>query len=106
MVLLAASLYLILTFFLTFIGIERQNQGFRIFLISLLLTPIVGIGYILFKKRNFSRVSYYYCDECDYIFPEKSKFCPICEEEGAKVRLKKYVSPYKATKKIRIVNFA
>lgn len=106
MVLLVASLYLILTFFLTFIGIERQNQGFRIFLISLLLTPLVGIGYILFKKRNYSKVSYYYCDECDYIFPERIKHCPICEEQGEKVKLKRYVSPYKVTNKIQTVNYA
>ena len=106
MVLLAATLYLILTFFLTFVGIERQNQGYRVFLISLLLTPLVGLGYILFKKRNFSKVRYYYCDECDYIFPERSKYCPICAELGEKVRLKRYVSPHKITGKIQSVSFA
>lgn len=95
MVLIATTLYVTLTIVLTLFGIERQNQGLRVFFISLLLTPLVGIVYMLFTRKNHSKMHFYYCHECEYIFPEKIKNCPICEEIGIKSRLTKYESPFK-----------
>lgn len=100
MVLIATTLYITLTIILTLFGLERQNQGLRVFLISLLLTPLVGIGYMLFSKKNHTRIHFYYCNDCDYIFPAKMRHCPMCEENGQKTRLVKYVSPYKLSDKL------
>ncbi len=105
MILLGVSVYLIVTFFLTFVGIERQNEGLKIFIISLLLTPIAGLFYMITKKKNYTRINYYYCDQCDYIFPVKMKICPCCKEEGKKVRLIRYQSPYRFTDKIEVAEF-
>jgi hypothetical protein len=106
MILIGVSIYLIITFFLTFIGIERQNEGLKIFIISLLLTPVAGLFYMITKKKNYKRINYYYCDRCEYIFPVKMKTCPCCEEEGEKVRLVRYQSPYRVKENIKMAEFA
>jgi uncharacterized paraquat-inducible protein A len=98
-------LYVVITFVLTAAGIEKQNQGLRFFFISLLLTPIVGLLYLFSQRKKVSRIKHYYCSECDYIFPEKMRHCPICAEKGKKVRLTKYVSPYNFSKKIKTIEF-
>jgi len=105
MILIAVSIYLIVTFFLTLFGIEKQNEGLKIFILSLLLTPVVGFFYIMNKKKNTGRIHYSYCCECDYIFPVKMKNCPCCAEEGRKVKLERYVSPYNIGDKIQMANF-
>jgi len=102
MVLIASTLYITLTIVLTLFGLERQNQGLRVFLISLLLTPLVGIGYMIFTKRNHSRIRFYYCKNCEYIFPTRIRHCPICEEKDLKVKLIKYESPYKLVNQIHV----
>jgi len=104
MVLIATTLYIVLTIILTLFGLERQNQGLRVFLISLLLTPLVGIGYMLITKKNHSKIHFYYCKECDYIFPTRLRHCPICEEKGISSKLVKYVSPYDISEKILITD--
>jgi hypothetical protein len=106
MILLGVSVYLVVTFFLTFIGIERQNEGLKIFIISLLLTPVAGMFYMITKKKNYARINYFYCKRCDYIFPVRMKHCPCCVEEGEKVRLVRYQSPYKVKEVVEIADFA
>ena len=93
-------LYLIISFLLTLFSIHRENEGLKIFLISLLLTPVTGLIYIVIRKKNYKRVHFYYCPECDYIYPVKMKYCPICEENGKRVKLIRYNSPYKVSDKI------
>lgn len=106
MLLIVISLYLIISFLLTLFSIQKENEGLKIFLISLLLTPVTGLIYIIFKKKSYKKVHFYYCSECDYVFPVKMKYCPICEEQGKRVKLVKYNSPYKISDKIIITNFS
>jgi len=106
MVLIIISLYLIISFLLTLFSLQKENEGLKIFLISLLLTPVTGLIYIIFKKKSYKKVHFYYCPECDYVFPVKMKYCPICEEHGKRVKLFKYNSPYKISDKIIITNFS
>jgi len=100
------AIYLVVTFILTAIGIERYSEGLKIFITSLLLTPFVGLVLMLRQKRSSSRISYYYCKECDYIFPVKMTNCPICAEQHKKIRLTKYTSPNDVTKSIKTLNVA
>ncbi len=81
-------------------GIEKQAEGMKIFLISLFLTPLVGLFYLYGKKNRTSQIRYYHCHECDYIYPVKMKDCPICMEKGVRVKLRKYQSPYLIADKI------
>ena len=106
MVYLVVIIYLVVTILLTLIGIGRQNEGLKIFLISLLLTPIAAGGYMLFRKKNYKKIQFYHCSRCDYIFPTKIKYCPICEEKGHRVKLVRYKSPYPVAEEIQVTNFA
>lgn len=106
MVILVVLIYLIVTVLLTLIGIGRQNEGLKIFLISLLLTPVAAGVYMLFRKKNYKKIQFYYCSECDYIFPLKIKYCPICDEKGQRVKLVKYKSPFNVSEKIQSTTFA
>ncbi len=106
MILFIVAVYLIVTFLLTVIGIEKQSEGLKIFIISFLLTPLAGLIFMLRQRRVASRISYYYCNECDYIFPVKMSHCPICAEQHKKIRLTKYVSPNDVTKNIKNLRLA
>lgn len=106
MVYLVVIIYLVVTVLLTMIGIGRQHEGLKIFLISLLLTPIVAGGYMMFRKKNYKKIQFYHCSNCDYIFPTRIKYCPICEEKGIRVKLDRYRSPYPVAQKIQLSNFA
>lgn len=106
MIVFIIAIYLIITFLLTAFGFERQNEGIKIFIISVLLTPIAGLIYVMREKRRVSKISYYYCHECDYIFPVKMSHCPICAEQHKKIRLTRYVSPNDVTNKIGSLNLA
>ncbi len=106
MLILLIAVYLLITFILTVLGIEKQTEGLKIFFISLFLTPLVGLIYIYSKKTKSSRISYYHCHDCDYIYPVKMRNCPICLENGVKIRLKKYQSPYKVSEEIGTLSLA
>ena len=106
MILFIVAIYLIITFLLTAFGVEKQNEGLKIFVISILLTPIAGLIYMMREKRRASKISYFYCHECDYIFPVKMSHCPICAEQNKKIRLTKYVSPNDVTHEIGSLKLA
>ena len=106
MIIYIIAIYLVITFILTAIGIEKYSEGLKIFITSLLLTPFVGLILMLRQKRRSSRINYYYCDECDYIFPVKMSHCPICAEQHRKIKLIKYSSPVSVTKNIKTLNVA
>lgn len=101
MIIFIVVIYLIVTFIFTAIGIDKQSDVLRIFTISLFLTPLIGMFFIIRHKKRSSKITYYYCSECDYIFPVKMSNCPICAENNKRIKLTKYVSPYDATKLIR-----
>ena len=97
MLIIVIGAYLLITFILTIIGLERNSEGLKVFILSLILTPLFGMVYLLKERRKAGKISYYYCKECDYIYPLKMKHCPICMEKGKKVKLVKYESPHKLT---------
>lgn len=105
MVILIAVIYILLSIALSIAGIEKLNEGTKIFIISLLLTPFVGAGYLIIKKRHSTKIHFYFCSECKYIFPVRIRHCPICEENGIKVRLKSYHSPYEFPKLIEHIRY-
>ena len=100
MILLYTFLYITINAILSILGVDNHQEMLKVFFIGLLLTPVAGIGYLIFRKRNQRRIHFYYCEQCDYIFPVKMKNCPICEEQGKKVKLLPYKSPYHLNTKI------
>ncbi len=106
MLIIAIGIYLIITFLLTVIGIERHSEGIKIFLLSLFLTPLYGLFFLIKEKNKAVKIHYYYCDECQYIYPVKLKHCPVCQEKGKKVKLIKFENPHKLTKLYKQLSLA
>ncbi len=94
MLILAIAIYLVITFLLTVFKIESQEEGIKFFFLSIILTPVYAV-FVNLKAKRTSRMFYYHCKECQNVFPVKLKHCPICEEQGVKVKLIEYENPYK-----------
>ncbi len=97
MLIAAIGIYIIITFLLTVIGIERHSEGFKIFMLSLILTPVYGLFLLIKGRHKAVKIHYYYCEECRYIYPVKLKYCPVCQEKNIKVKLIKFENPHKLT---------
>ena len=106
MLIIAIGVYLIITFLLTVIGIERHSEGLKIFILSLVLTPLYGLFLLVKNRHRAVKVHYYYCSECEYIYPVKLKYCPVCREKGEKVKLVKFENPHKLTKLYKQLSLA
>ncbi len=106
MLIVAIGIYLVITFILTAIGIERQNEALKMFLMGLVLTPAYGLSLLIKERRKSMKIQYYYCEECHYIFPVKLKHCPVCHEKGKKVKLIKFENPHKLTKLYKQLSLA
>lgn len=94
MTLLIVTLYLIVSILISATGYNTYGEGLKIFMLSLLLTPFAGLIYLLVKKKRMNRIRFYHCHHCEYVFPVKMTHCPICEERGYKIKLKKFKSPH------------
>ncbi len=106
MLLYGVIVYLLITFIFTLFGINRQSEALKLFLISLLLTPVTGAIWMFKNRPKSKNIHYYYCNECQYVYPIKMGNCPICAEKGKKVKLKKYKSPYNFSKSLQKLTLA
>ncbi|MBE0650437.1 MAG: hypothetical protein IH595_06320 [Bacteroidales bacterium] len=93
MLIIGIAIYLVISFLLTVLKIESNAEGLKFFFLSIILTPVYALVVNL-KSKKISKMYYYYCKECGYVFPVKLKHCPVCEENGVKVKLLEYESPH------------
>jgi len=98
MIINAIIVYLIIIFLITVIGIEIPGEALKIFLSSLVLTPLYGLFILLREQNKSNKVRFYHCNHCEYVYPVKLTYCPLCEEKGLKVKLLNYENPNKLTK--------
>ena len=106
MLLYGIAIYLVITFIFTLFGVDRQSEVVKLFIISLVLTPIAGTFWLFKNRPQSQKINYYYCEECNYIYPVKMGHCPICAEKGKNVRLTKYKSPYNFAKNLQKLTVA
>ena len=89
-IILLSVLYLILSFAIASQAKKTQLSFFQLVLISIFLTPIIGLIFYLKTKKRFAYHVYQYkCPRCKYFFTENHSICPHCEKDGYKVPLKK-----------------
>jgi len=84
-------LYTIVVYLFSRLGKTREIGPRRLFLISFFLTPIMGLAFLLSsnERKMFTyHEQNYKCDKCGYTFSEPYDFCPFCEKEGRKHKLK------------------
>ena len=92
LLILIIVVYLVWVVALVYLSRDRDVGGPKILLISLFLTPIVGLLFFLGsseRKMNIYHVAQYQCRRCKYHFTEESEFCPNCASEGVKQPLEK-----------------
>jgi hypothetical protein len=84
-------LYTIIVYWFSRFGKNREIGPRRLFLISFFLTPIMGLAFYFSsneRKLNPYTEQNYKCDNCGYTFAEEYDYCPFCEKEGRKHKLK------------------
>ena len=84
-------LYTIVVYWFSRFGKNREIGPRRLFLISFFLTPIMGLAFYFSsneRKLNTYTEENYKCDKCGYTFSENYDYCPFCEKEGRRYKLK------------------
>jgi len=83
--------YIIIAYLFSRLGKHREIGTRRLFIISLLLTPVLGIAFLAMsqqRKLNLYTEERFKCEECGYVFSEAHDVCPFCEKEGKLSELK------------------
>lgn len=83
--------YVIVVFLFSLLGAKREIGKKRLFWVSLILTPVIGLAFLLssqHRKLTLYTEERYKCNECGYVFSEYHEYCPFCEKEGHKHVLK------------------
>lgn len=81
------AIYFFLVATLTFLAKDKKAGQLKVFLISLLFTPITGLIVYLTSKPLLQYKTTYECPECHFEFDTHSEYCPLCEFKGKKVEL-------------------
>lgn len=85
-------LYIVVVFLFSRLAEKRDISKRRLFWISLFLTPVIGLAFLLssqHRKLNMYTEQRFKCERCGYVFSEQHENCPFCEKEGHEVKLKK-----------------
>lgn len=88
---IAIVFYIIVVYFFSRLGRNREIGTRRLFLVSLFLTPVLGLAFLVSsqeRKMNPYTEITYKCEKCGYVFSEDLEYCPFCEKEGFKQKLK------------------
>jgi len=83
--------YIAFVYLLSLLGRSREIGQRRLFLLSLFLTPIMGLAFLIGsqeRKMNPYYEASYKCERCKYTFSEPYEYCPFCEKDGHKEVLK------------------
>jgi len=84
-------LYIVVVYLFSLLAVKRDIGKRRLFWISLFLTPVIGLAFLLssqHRKLNLYTEKRFECEECGYVFSEPHEYCPFCEKEGHKHTLK------------------
>jgi hypothetical protein len=70
------------------LGSGKVSGTAKVFLCSLLLTPIIGFAYALSSpKKNVLKIVHYRCPSCGLEHTSKHDYCPTCRKDGKHRRL-------------------
>lgn len=87
---IAAMVYLFLAISIAKIGTYKTCGGRKAFLVSLFLTPITGIIYVVvLPQKAVLKIVHYRCEHCHLEYTTSHKYCPSCQKEGKSYRLLK-----------------
>ncbi len=73
------------SFFLSKLGETKEIGRRRLFVLSMALTPLIGLALYLsspHRKMYVYKELFYKCNTCGYTFSEEHEHCPFCEKDG------------------------
>jgi len=85
LLIIALLLYTLIVYMFSRLGKLREIGPGRLFWLSLFLTPIMGLAFLLSSQHRkiipYTEPSYK-CDRCGFIFSEAEPECPFCLKDG------------------------
>ena len=86
---LGGVLYLIFVVIMAAIAKGYKVSTVKVLVMSFFLTPIAGVVLVLSSdKSNIVNTKGYVCPHCGFEFTEYHEYCPLCEKDGGKYKLK------------------
>jgi len=83
-------IYIFLVFTITKLGTHKACGGLKALIVSVLLTPIIGIIFVsLSPIKNILKITHYRCRHCGLEYTTSHKYCPSCLKDDEKHRLEK-----------------
>lgn len=83
-------LYVVLAIGVAYLGQNRKIGFVQSFVLSLFLTPIIGIALVAHSDKKITYFEFqYHCPRCGYNFTEEIEFCPYCSKNGHQIVLQK-----------------
>jgi hypothetical protein len=87
---LAGIIYLFIAISIAKLGSARTCGGIKAFIISLILTPVLGLIYVLSSsQKNTLKIIHYRCTSCGLEYTSNHRYCPSCEKDGKSKHLEK-----------------
>jgi hypothetical protein len=84
-------IYMILVVLLTIEGAKRTIGLWATFIISLVLTPVIG-ALVLFISQKKLHISYFIknqkCNRCEHEYSKDSPYCMSCKEQSDWIKIK------------------
>ncbi|MCB0806177.1 MAG: hypothetical protein KDC05_10295 [Bacteroidales bacterium] len=88
--LVTGIIYVFLALSIAKLGTYKTCGGWRAFVVSFILTPIVGIIYVsLCPVKSILKIIHYRCNHCGLEYTTEHKYCPSCLKEGNKYKLQR-----------------
>lgn len=87
---LAGIIYLFIVISVAKLGTTKTCGGIKAFIISLILTPVIGLIYVLSSsQKNTLKIIHYRCTYCGLEYTSNHRYCPSCEKDGKSHHLEK-----------------
>ena len=89
-IIVASIAYLFLLLSITKLGSYKTCGGLRAFLVSLFLTPFIGIIYVVISpQKSTLKIVHYRCNHCGLEYTTQHQHCPSCLKDGEKHKLER-----------------
>jgi uncharacterized C2H2 Zn-finger protein len=91
LLLIVIPAYIVVVYFFSLLGRKKEIGPRRLFMISLFLTPLMGLAFLVSSQKlkiNFYQERNFKCERCGYIFTKEYKYCPFCKKDGVLQELK------------------
>ncbi len=88
---IAFIVYVNIVYLFSKLGKTREIGTIRLFIISFLLTPVIGLAFLISSNKRkmfmYKELSYK-CDRCGFVFSDFHDNCPFCEKDGLFLKLR------------------